>query len=158
MAVKAVTHYRTKNREALLAYLRSREGEHVTVSEIHDHFRQTGSSMGVATIYRQLEQLVSEGQMRKYVVESSSAACSHRPERDPGDDPPSGRTQRIQNGQWPDRFVRRVRRLQGRPGEGALIRSSAAVRHTENEGNADNAGSADKSWNISYQVMEYILF
>ena len=63
MAVKAVTHYRTKNREALLAYLRSREGEHVTVSEIHDHFRQTGSSMGVATIYRQLEQLVSEGQM-----------------------------------------------------------------------------------------------
>ena len=75
MAVKAVTHYRTKNREALLAYLRSREGEHVTVSEIHDHFRQTGSSMGVATIYRQLEQLVSEGQMRKYVVESSSAAC-----------------------------------------------------------------------------------
>ena len=34
MAVKAVTHYRTKNREALLAYLRSREGEHVTVSEM----------------------------------------------------------------------------------------------------------------------------
>ena len=47
----------------------------VYVSDIHDHFRQTGSSMGVATIYRQLEQLVSEGQMRKYVVESSSAAC-----------------------------------------------------------------------------------
>ena len=75
MAVKSGMHYRSKNREALIAYLSTREGEHVTVSDIHDHFRQTGSSMGVATIYRQLEQLVSEGQMRKYVVESSSAAC-----------------------------------------------------------------------------------
>ena len=31
--------------------------------------------MGVATIYRQLEQLVADGQMRKYLVDSSSAAC-----------------------------------------------------------------------------------
>ena len=31
--------------------------------------------MGVATIYRQLEKLVAEGQMRKYVVDSGSAAC-----------------------------------------------------------------------------------
>ena len=53
----------------------SREGEHVTVNEIHDHFREIGSSMGVATIYRQLEKLVAEGQMRKYVVDSGSAAC-----------------------------------------------------------------------------------
>lgn len=75
MAVKSGMHYRTKNRDALAAYLRSREGEHVTVNEIHDHFRSCGSTMGVATIYRQLEQLVAEGQMRKYVVGSGSAAC-----------------------------------------------------------------------------------
>ena len=31
--------------------------------------------MGLATIYRQLEQLVGEGHMRKYVVDSGSAAC-----------------------------------------------------------------------------------
>lgn len=75
MAAKSGMHYRTKNRDALAEYLRSREGEHVTVNEIHDHFRSCGSTMGVATIYRQLEQLVAEGQMRKYVVGSGSAAC-----------------------------------------------------------------------------------
>lgn len=75
MAVKSGMHYRTKNRDALLSWLQSREGSHVTVNEIHDHFRQEGSSMGVATIYRQLEKLVADGQMRKYVVDSGSAAC-----------------------------------------------------------------------------------
>ena len=75
MAAKAGMHYKTKNRDALVTYLQSREGEHVTVNEIHDHFRKIGNSMGVATIYRQLEKLVAEGQMRKYVVDSGSAAC-----------------------------------------------------------------------------------
>ena len=75
MPAKNGMHYRTKNRDALVAYLRSREGSHVTVNEIHDHFRSTGSTMGVATIYRQLEQLVADGQMRKYTVDSGSAAC-----------------------------------------------------------------------------------
>ena len=75
MAAKGGMRYRTKNKDALITYLQSREGEHVTVNEIHDHFRKNGSTMGVATIYRQLEQLVSDGQMRKYVVDSGSAAC-----------------------------------------------------------------------------------
>ena len=75
MPAKNGMHYRTKNRDALVSYLQTREGEHVTVNEIHDHFRSTGSTMGVATIYRQLEQLVADGQMRKYTVDSGSAAC-----------------------------------------------------------------------------------
>ena len=75
MAVKGGMQYKTKNRDALIAYLQTREGEHVTVNEIHDHFRAVGSSMGVATIYRNLEKMVADGQMRKYVVDSGSAAC-----------------------------------------------------------------------------------
>ena len=75
MAVKGGMQYKTKNRDALIAYLQTREGEHVTVNEIHDHFRSCGSTMGVATIYRQLEQLVADGSMRKYMVDSGSAAC-----------------------------------------------------------------------------------
>lgn len=75
MSVKSGMRYKTRNREALISYLQSREGEHVTVNEIHDHFRRAGSTMGVATIYRQLEQLVSDGQMRKYMIDSGSAAC-----------------------------------------------------------------------------------
>ena len=42
MAAKAGMHYKTKNRDALVTYLQSREGEHVTVNEIHDHFRKLG--------------------------------------------------------------------------------------------------------------------
>ena len=75
MAVKGGMQYKTKNRDALIAYLQTREGEHVTVNEIHDHFRAIGSTMGVATIYRNLEKMVADGQMRKYVVDSGSAAC-----------------------------------------------------------------------------------
>ena len=75
MPVKSGMRYKTKNRDALAAYLQGREGEHVTVNEIHDHFRLQGSTMGVATIYRQLEQLVADGRMRKYVVDSGTAAC-----------------------------------------------------------------------------------
>ena len=45
MAVKGGMQYKTKNRDALIAYLQTREGEHVTVNEIHDHFRAVGSSI-----------------------------------------------------------------------------------------------------------------
>ena len=34
MAVKGGMQYKTKNRDALIAYLQTREGEHVTVNEI----------------------------------------------------------------------------------------------------------------------------
>jgi Fur family ferric uptake transcriptional regulator len=75
MAAKSGMRYRTKNRDALVAYLQSREGEHVTVNEIHDHFRQAGSSMGLATIYRQLEHFVEDGRIQKYLTGSGDSAC-----------------------------------------------------------------------------------
>ena len=34
MAAKAGMHYKTKNRDALVTYLQSREGEHVTVGSL----------------------------------------------------------------------------------------------------------------------------
>lgn len=70
-----MSQYRTKQREALLAYLRSVPGQHVTAGDICDHFASTGAPIGTATVYRQLESLVDEGLVNKYIIASGSPAC-----------------------------------------------------------------------------------
>ncbi len=67
--------YNTKHHEALLAYLESIPGVHVTVSDICDHFKSENNRMGVATVYRQMERLVQEGLVQKYVIDEKSSAC-----------------------------------------------------------------------------------
>ncbi len=37
--------------------------------------KDKGSSIGTATVYRQLEKLVSEGRLNKYIVDEGSSAC-----------------------------------------------------------------------------------
>lgn len=66
--------YKTKNREELIAYLASVSG-HFTAADIYDHFRANGSPIGQATVYRQLESLVDEGVINKYIIDGSSPAC-----------------------------------------------------------------------------------
>ncbi len=73
--MKNKIQYKTKQHEQLVSYLKSVQGRHLTVSEIHDYFKEKGDGMGVATIYRQLERLVSEGTVRKYIIDSSHPAC-----------------------------------------------------------------------------------
>ena len=67
--------YNTKQRDELLSYMKSVAGKHVMVSDICNHFSQTGSKVGTTTIYRHLEKLVEEGVVKKYTVDSTSAAC-----------------------------------------------------------------------------------
>ena len=66
--------YKTKNKQLLLDYLRNTAGKHVTVQDICDHFKAQGASMGTTTVYRQLERLVEEGRVNKYIVDGSNAA------------------------------------------------------------------------------------
>ncbi|MCR4628033.1 MAG: transcriptional repressor [Bacillota bacterium] len=73
MKVKA--QYKTHHREELLNYFRRIPGKHVTAAEISDFFRANGSPMGTATVYRQLEKLVCEGVISKYMIDSQSPAC-----------------------------------------------------------------------------------
>ena len=45
--------------------------------------KEGGSSIGTATVYRQLEKLVSEGLLNKYLVDEGSSACyEFVPEKD----------------------------------------------------------------------------
>ncbi len=70
-----MSQYRTKQREALLGYLRTVPGQHITAGEICAHFAALGAPIGTATVYRHLESLVDEGLLSKYIIDSSSPAC-----------------------------------------------------------------------------------
>ncbi len=67
--------YKTKQREILIRYLESVRGVHITAGDVADHFREQGSAIGQSTIYRQLESLVDEGVLNKYIIDGNSPAC-----------------------------------------------------------------------------------
>lgn len=53
--------YTTKQRQAILRCLEARAGETLTPAELAEELRRGGSSVGLATVYRQLEHLESAG-------------------------------------------------------------------------------------------------
>ena len=67
--------YKTKQREILLAYFETVPGVHVTASDVCEHFKSLDAPIGQSTIYRNLESLVDEGIIKKYVIDGSSPAC-----------------------------------------------------------------------------------
>ena len=69
------TPYKSKYREQILAILREKEGGHMTAGQIMDRLRSEGFTIGFATIYRQLDRLVEEGSVNKYMVDTVTGAC-----------------------------------------------------------------------------------
>ena len=67
--------YNTKHKKALLEYLETARGRHITVAEIRAHFEAQGNPIGTTTLYRQIDELVREGALHKYIVDENSAAC-----------------------------------------------------------------------------------
>ena len=67
--------YRTKHSAELIAYLQSIPGRHFTVGDVGDYFKTQGTPMGTTTIYRQLDRLVDEGLVNKYIIDATSPAC-----------------------------------------------------------------------------------
>ena len=67
--------YKTRQRELLIEHLKSLPGTHFTAADICDHFRAENLSIGQSTVYRQLEQLVGEGLINKYIIDANSPAC-----------------------------------------------------------------------------------
>lgn len=68
-------NYNTKQKELLLNYLRECEENHITVQEISAYLTNNGNPMGISTIYRQLDRLVEQGIVRKYILDGRSGAC-----------------------------------------------------------------------------------
>ena len=71
----AKARYKTKQMNELLTFLQSIQGQHVTVQEIGEYFKEREIAVGTTTIYRQLEKMVKEGLVEKYVVEGTNSAC-----------------------------------------------------------------------------------
>ena len=67
--------YKTRQQELLLSYLREMQGKHFTAEDVRAHFEGKQSSIGIATVYRHLEKLVSDGVVTKYVIDEHSATC-----------------------------------------------------------------------------------
>ena len=67
--------YKTKQMSEILTFLKSVQGEHVTVKDICDYFASQGISVGTTTVYRHLEKMVQEGLVAKYIIDGTSSAC-----------------------------------------------------------------------------------
>ena len=67
--------YKTKQQEELLNFLKTMPGRHITAADICMHLRASGQTIGVTTVYRQLDHLVEKGLVGKYVIDGVNAAC-----------------------------------------------------------------------------------
>lgn len=73
--MKKKGQYQTSQRKELQNYLQTIEGKHITVADICEHFNAQGKTIGTSTVYRQLERMVDDGIVDKYIVDSTSPAC-----------------------------------------------------------------------------------
>ena len=69
------SQYKTKQREALFSYFASIPGQHFTVSDVCAYFRAQGCPIGMTTVYRQLDRMVDEGLVNKYIIDANTPAC-----------------------------------------------------------------------------------
>ncbi|MCR4743678.1 MAG: transcriptional repressor [Lachnospiraceae bacterium] len=67
--------YKTKQREFLIDFFKSKPGEHITAGDVCEYFKEQGCSIGQSTIYRHLESLVDDGIINKYIIDCNSPAC-----------------------------------------------------------------------------------
>ena len=69
------TKYKTKQRDILLECLAGTPGGHTTAADVCAYCRAKGMPVGQSTVYRQLENLVAEGLVNKYIIDVNSPAC-----------------------------------------------------------------------------------
>jgi len=78
--------YNTKQREAILEFIISLDGAHVTAAQIAMHFEKKAAPVGRTTIYRHLDKLTEDGTLRRYVTDGLSGACYQYVENDKNND------------------------------------------------------------------------
>ena len=73
--MKRTSNYNTKQKERISELFQQQGDRHVTAGQISLYLQEQGTPVGMATIYRYLDQLVSEGIIRRYVLDGKSGAC-----------------------------------------------------------------------------------
>ena len=67
-----MAQYITKQQQAVLDFLRSHEDAQISALDLLQHLRTEGSSVGLATVYRQLEKLEGQGLLHKISTEEGA--------------------------------------------------------------------------------------
>lgn len=71
--IVSIMAYKTKQREQILEYIRQNADSHLTADNIAAALHNRGVSK--TTVYRHLEKLYDEGQVRKYILQEGKSAC-----------------------------------------------------------------------------------
>lgn len=67
--------YKTRQREAILSFIETNKENLITARAIYDNFLNRNNPIGMATIYRRLEELTDQGLLSKHTIEGISGAC-----------------------------------------------------------------------------------
>ena len=67
--------YRTRQKDELAKFLASVKGHHLTVADVCGLLKRRHKNVGATTVYRQLEKMVAEGTVIKYVTDLTTPAC-----------------------------------------------------------------------------------
>ena len=67
--------YKTRQKDEITRCLSSFGEEHFTAADVVARLAASGSAIGQATVYRTIDRLAASGELRKYIVDGSTAAC-----------------------------------------------------------------------------------
>lgn len=67
--------YNTKQQDLVLSCLKKDSDAHLTAENIMIYLHEQGENVGLATVYRTLDKLVSNGTVMKYTVPNGQPAC-----------------------------------------------------------------------------------
>lgn len=67
--------YKTKQRTFIVELLKEYHGRHLTAEEIVTLLEQRKNAVGKATVYRCLERLIEQGEVKKYSFGEGKSAC-----------------------------------------------------------------------------------
>lgn len=68
-------NYKTRQQDLLLSCFKSMKHRHFTAEDVRAYFEEREVSIGIATIYRQIEKFVAAGTVQKYFLGEQNAAC-----------------------------------------------------------------------------------
>ncbi len=67
--------YKTKQGTLVLECFKKNKGVHLTIDDISSFLKNSGTPVGISTIYRQVQKLVDEAVVTKYNLDNESSCC-----------------------------------------------------------------------------------
>ncbi len=75
MAARSSGEYRTKQRTAVLSWLRRHPHAHVTATELCEALTAEGVTISRTTVYRTLDLLCEDGSVRRFTLSQDDSTC-----------------------------------------------------------------------------------